>query len=71
MYYFFYVKKEILSGTEEREMQRIKDVASKSLMTDQSKRIFKQLQIKKLRELFDLIDGDKDGEISENSFLQA
>jgi Ca2+-binding EF-hand superfamily protein len=49
----------------------VKDLASRSLMTDKSRMIFKHLHLKRLRELFDSIDGDKDGEISENSFLQA
>jgi len=40
-------------------------------MTEKSKMIFKHLHLKRLKELFDLIDGDNDGEISENSFMQA
>ena len=50
-------------------MLKVKELANKSLMTEKSKRIFKHLHLKRLRELFDAIDGDKDGEISENSFL--
>lgn len=34
MYYFFYVKKEIINGNDEREVQRLKELASKSLMSD-------------------------------------
>ena len=58
-------------GNEEREVLKVKDLANKCLMTDKSKKLFNRLQLKRLKELFDVIDGDNDGEISETSFLNA
>lgn len=52
-------------------MLKIKDQANKCLMTDKSKKLFNKLQLRRLKEMFDVIDGDNDGEISENSFLNA
>lgn len=40
-------------------------------MTDTSKRIFEKLQLRRLKEIFDTIDQDHDGQISENSFEKA
>lgn len=52
-------------------MLKVKENASKSLMTEKSKKWFNKLKIKRLKELFDVIDVDKDGEISETCFLDA
>ena len=37
-------------------------------MTDKSKKIFEKLQLRKLKDIFNEIDLDQDGQISENSF---
>eukprot|EP00347_Sterkiella_histriomuscorum_P007035 403350497 len=71
MYYFMYVKQEKQKEIEEREFARLKDKANQKWMTSTSQKIFEKMQIRKLKELFDIIDNDKDGEISENSFVQA
>ena len=46
-------------------------MANKSLVNEKSRKLFNKLQLKRLKELFDEIDKDNDGEISENSFLCA
>ncbi len=66
-----YIKMERQRETEEREYFKMKDQANKKWTSDNSKKIFEKLQLRKLKELFDQIDTDKDGEISENSFIKA
>ena len=57
--------------TEEREFQRVREQANKKWTSENSRRIFEKLHLRRLKDLFDLIDSDKDGEISENSFQRA
>lgn len=71
MYYFMYVHQERQKEYEEKEYLKIKEKANKKWMNERSKKIFEKMHFRKLKELFDLIDSDKDGEISENSFNQA
>ena len=46
----------------------MREQANKKWTSENSKRIFEKLHLRRLKDLFDLIDSDKDGEISENSF---
>jgi hypothetical protein len=47
-----YIKKENQIANEEREMHRIKESSSKSVMSDNSKKIVNKMKLKRLKELF-------------------
>ncbi|CDW72638.1 UNKNOWN [Stylonychia lemnae] len=71
MYYYMYAQLEKQKEVQEKELQKLRDQANQKWINDESKKLFQRLQLRKLRELFDMIDNDQDGEISENSFVQA
>ena len=43
----------------------MREQANKKWTSENSRRIFEKLHLRRLKDLFDLIDSDKDGEISE------
>lgn len=56
---------------QEREFVRVREQANKKWTSDTSRKLFEKMHIRRLRELFDMIDTDRDGEISESSFVRA